>query len=119
MDIKNLDIEAIEEELLYYDERIRIRLREIGRKHKETVGAISRGKILHYDVSMAHKALCARRYEDMLDLLYNLKRQGLNIKSVIFPTDHKTFAQLRQEDIKRNPEQLIKRSKSWGEGYRK
>ena len=117
MDIKNLDIDDIEEELLYYDERIRMRLREIGRKQKETKGAISTGKILHYDLSMAHKALCDRRFEDMLDLLHNLKKQGLKFKSVTFHEDHKTFSQPRLEDIKRNPEQMIKRSKSWGGGF--
>lgn len=119
MNIEDLDIEAIKQELIRLDTRIVKRLQEIGRKYKETKGAISKGKLLQYDVRMAYNALQAGKYQKMLDILYNLTQEGLKLKSVTFPADHKTFAQLREEDLKRNPEQLIKRSRSWGGGYRK
>jgi hypothetical protein len=58
------------------------------------------------------------QFENALDKVWDLTVLGIKISSVSFPIGHRTFRELRKEAILRNPEQLIKRSKLHGGGYR-
>lgn len=80
---------------------------------------IHEGRTLLTDIQESINNLKSGHLEMALDKLYELTQKNLKLKSIAFPPDHKTFRQLRLESIRKNPEQLIKRSKSHGGGFRK
>lgn len=109
-------------ELERLEVRVRARLREL----KDNLGlarkyspAIHSGRVIHGEVQRAIGDLKAGHVEKALDQVWALTQKNVKIRSVSFPKDHKTFRQLQEESIRRNPEQLIKRSKSHGGGFRK
>lgn len=108
-------------ELEQLDARVRARIKELksdlGLKGKFSP-KIYEGRIIRGEIQSSIRDLKEGHLERALDQVWVLSQKGLKIKSIQFPRDHKTFSQLRQESIRKNPEQLIKRSKSHGGGYR-
>lgn len=79
---------------------------------------IHQGRNLLMEIEEGLEFLTSGQAESALDKAWDLNNLGLKLISVSFPPGYKTFRQLRRESIMRNPEQLIKRSKSHGGGYR-
>jgi hypothetical protein len=80
---------------------------------------IQNGRIIQGKIRACHQYLKAGHLEKGLDGVFDLVQKKIKIHAVSFPPDHKTFLQIQKESILKNPEQLIKRSKSHGGGYRK
>lgn len=122
MKLTEIEVGSLLVELERLEVLVRARIKQLrddlglARKYSS---AIHQGRIIHGEVQRAIQDLKAEQLEKALDQVWVLAQKGLKIKSVSFPRDHKTFSQLRKESIRKNPEQLIKRSKSHGEGYRK
>lgn len=79
---------------------------------------IHQGRSIQAEIQSAIKEIRERKLEHALDRVWGLTQRGLKIKSIQFREDHNTFGQLRKESIRKNPEQLIKRSRSHGGGFR-
>ncbi|HSF52691.1 MAG TPA: hypothetical protein VLA71_03010 [Algoriphagus sp.] len=122
MEITQEQLKNLEAEL----EKLKILVKAKIRKLQNDMGLskkyshrIHQGRNIQMQIDEALEFLKSGQAEPALDKVWDLKNLGLKLKSVSFPFGHKTFRQLRKESILRNPEQLIKRSRSHGEGYRK
>lgn len=79
---------------------------------------IHQGRLIQGEIQSAIGEIREGKQENAMDRVWDLVQMGLKIKSVYFPPGHKTFRELRKESIRKNPEQLIRRSRSHGGGYR-
>lgn len=122
MEFTEEKISSLLRELERLEVRVRARIKELknelGLKGKFS-SPLHEGRIMHGEIQSTIRDLKEGHFEKALDQVWTLTQKGLKIKSVTFPRDHKTFRQLREESIRKNPEQLIIRSRSHGGGYRK
>lgn len=122
MNLTNEQTLALLQELEIYEFRVRSKMKrlkdEMGltKKHRSR---IHDGRVLLAEIQQCIHAFKSNNLEKGLDGVWILTQKKLKIKTITFPLNHKTFRQLRLESIQKNPEQLIKRSKSHGGGYRK
>lgn len=121
MKLSEIEVGSLLQELERLEVRVRARIKELksdlGLKGKFSA-KMHEGRIMHGEIQSTIRDLKEGHIEKALDQVWALAQKGLKIKSVTFARDHKTFRQLRAESIRKNPEQLIKRSRSHGGGYR-
>lgn len=121
MKLTEEELSSLLGELEQLEVRVRAKIKQLkddmgmSRKHKLR---IHQGRLIECEIQTAIREIQEGKSENALDRVWTLTKIGLKIKSIQFPLDHKTFRELRIESIRKNPEQLIKRSKSHGGGYR-
>lgn len=128
LSIKLTQMKLREEELsglLAELERLEVRVRAKIKQLKDDMGMsrkyklrIHQGRLIEGEIQGAIREIQESKWENALDRVWALTKIGLKIKSIQFPPDYKSFRELRKESIRKNPEHLIKRSKSHGGGYR-
>lgn len=121
MKLTKEELSSLLAELELLDDRVRAKIKQLkddmGLSRKYSI-RIHEGRFIQGEIQSAIWEIREGYLERALDRVWALTQKGLKIKSIQFPAGHKTFSQLRKESIRKNPEQLIKRSKSHGGGYR-
>lgn len=122
MEVTEEQTRALIHEIENLESRVRSKLKRL----KDEMGLskkyrfrIHSGRILLAEIQECIQDFRLGQMQKGLDGVWGLTQRNLKIKTINFPPNYKTSRQLRQESIRKNPEQLIKRSKSHGGGYRK